>query len=83
MIKIIAEVANAHQGNYKTAIKLANEAFLNGADAVKFQIYFADELLVKSHTRYNHFLKQSFSVNEWKKIPNHKKIEKFIVIYLA
>ncbi len=76
MIKIIAEVANAHQGNYKTAIKLANEAFLNGADAVKFQIYFADELLVKSHTRYNHFLKQSFSVGEWKKIFKSQKNRK-------
>ena len=76
MIKIIAEVANAHQGNYKTAIKLANEAFLNGADAVKFQIYFADELLVKSHTRYNHFLKQSFSVGEWKKIFESQKNRK-------
>ena len=76
MIKIIAEVANAHQGNYKTAIKLANDAFLNGADAVKFQIYFADELLVKSHTRYNHFLKQSFSVGEWKKIFKSQKNRK-------
>ena len=51
MIEIIAEVANAHQGNYKTAIKLANQAFLNGADAVKFQMYFADELLVRSHKK--------------------------------
>ena len=76
MIKIIAEIANAHQGNYKTAIKLANDAFLNGADAVKFQIYFADELLVKSHTRYNHFLKQSFSVGEWKKIFESQKNRK-------
>ena len=48
MIEIIAEIANAHQGSYKTAIRLADKAFLHGADAIKFQIYFADELLVKS-----------------------------------
>ena len=76
MIKIIAEIANAHQGNYKTAIKLANDAFLNGADAVKFQIYFADELLVKSHTRYNHFAKQSFSTGQWRKIFKSQKNRK-------
>lgn len=68
MIEVIAEIANAHQGNYKTAIKLAKQAFSSGADAVKFQIYFADELLVKSHTRYKHFLNQSFSLNQWKNI---------------
>ena len=42
MIEVIAEIANAHQGNYKTAIKLAKQAFSSGADAVKFQIYFAE-----------------------------------------
>ena len=76
-IEIIAEIANAHQGNYKTAIKLANQAFLNGADAVKFQIYFADELLVKSHNRYNHFMKQSFSIGQWRKIFRSQKKRKF------
>ena len=76
MVKIIAEIANAHQGNYKTAINLANQAILNGADAVKFQIYFADELLVKSHARYNHFLKQSFSIGQWNKILKSQKKNK-------
>ena len=28
MIEVIAEIANAHQGSYKTAIKLAKQAFL-------------------------------------------------------
>ena len=68
MIEVIAEIANAHQGSYKTAIKLAKQAFLSGADAIKFQVYFADELLVKSHSRYKHFLKQSFSLKQWKSI---------------
>ena len=76
MIEIIAEIANAHQGSYKTAIRLANNAFIYGADAVKFQIYFADELLVKSHPRYNHFLNQSFSVNQWHKIFKSQKNRK-------
>ncbi len=76
MIEIIAEIANAHQGSYKTAIRLADKAFLHGADAIKFQIYFADELLVKSHSRYNHFVNQSFSINQWHKILKSQKNRK-------
>ncbi|NQT22686.1 MAG: hypothetical protein HQ579_04510, partial [Candidatus Omnitrophica bacterium] len=44
-IKIIAEIANAHQGEPNRAIDLAKESAKAGADAVKFQIYFAHELL--------------------------------------
>ena len=40
MVKIIAEVANAHEGEPKRAIKIAKDAAYSGADAVKFQIYF-------------------------------------------
>ncbi len=80
MPEIIAEIANAHQGNSKTAIQLAKSAKVAGADAVKFQIYFADDFIAKDHSRYNHFKKQSFSTNQWKKII--KKTKKFgIKIY--
>ena len=51
MIEIVAEIANAHQGSPKNAEKLALKSLKAGADAVKFQIYFADELLVKKHSR--------------------------------
>ncbi len=68
MPEIIAEIANAHQGNPITAIKLAKSAKISGADAVKFQIYFADDFISKNHSRFNHFKKQSFSKNQWKKI---------------
>ena len=47
MPEIIAEIANAHQGNPTTAIKLAKSAKNSGADAVKFQIYFADDFISK------------------------------------
>lgn len=65
MIKIIAEVANAHQGDFSKAYKLAQKSKEAGADAVKFQIYFADEMLDKKHPHFNHFKKQSFSENQW------------------
>ena len=68
MTEIIAEIANAHQGSVTNAEKLAIDCLKSGADAVKFQIYFADELLVKTHPRYEHFKNQSFSAVQWKKL---------------
>ncbi len=64
-VEIIAEIANAHQGDPLTAAALAERAFVAGADAVKFQIYFADELLVERHPRFAHFKNQAFDVETW------------------
>jgi N,N'-diacetyllegionaminate synthase len=65
-IEIIAEVANAHQGDPAQAERLALDGLSAGADAVKFQIYFAEELLVRAHPRYEHFKRQSFSRDAWR-----------------
>jgi sialic acid synthase SpsE/spore coat polysaccharide biosynthesis protein SpsF (cytidylyltransferase family) len=67
-IEIIAEIANAHQGSPEQAAKLAQAGFEAGADAVKFQMYFAEELLVRRHPRFGHFLNQSFSPEIWAKL---------------
>ena len=66
--KVIAEIANSHQGNPLNAIKLANKCIAVGADLVKFQVYSASELLHSSHKRYNHFDNQSFNAEQWKNI---------------
>tara|TARA_B100000787_G_scaffold170156_1_gene164435 strand:- start:1890 stop:3632 length:1743 start_codon:yes stop_codon:yes gene_type:complete len=73
MVEIIAEIANAHQGNTSTALKLVKAAKNSGANAVKFQIYFADDFISKDHSRYDHFKKQSFSIDQWKKLINQTK----------
>ena len=65
MVEIIAEIANAHQGNPNIAIRLAKSAKDSGADAIKFQIYFAEEMLNKDHKRYEHFKNQSFNHKTW------------------
>ena len=75
--EIIAEIANAHQGNPKLAKRLAGEAIKNGADAIKFQIYFANELLSYNHPRFRHFEKQSFNKNTWINIINTFKKKKY------
>ncbi len=66
--KVIAEIANSHQGSAINAINLGNKCINSGVHAIKFQVYFADELLHKSHKRYNHFQNQSFSSSQWNKI---------------
>jgi len=63
--EVIAEIANAHQGSPHVALDLALQSLDAGADAVKFQVYFAHELLVRSHPRFAHFKEQSFSPDEW------------------
>ena len=77
-MEIIAEIANAHQGKYVNALELAKAAYDSKAGAVKFQIYFADEMLSESHPRYAHFKKQSFTKFQWKwivtKLRNYKKM---------
>lgn len=78
--EIIAEIANAHQGNPELAKKLAIQAIKNGADAIKFQIYFANELLSNNHPRFKHFKNQSFSKKIWINIINTFKKNK-IKIY--
>lgn len=67
-IEIIAEIAGAHQGDPDIALELARAAIDSNAGAVKFQIFFADELLVKSHPKYEHFKSRSFSEKDWNMI---------------
>ena len=70
-VEIIAEVANAHQGDPDQAILIAEAALKAGADAVKFQVYSAEELLVRSHPRYEHFSRQAFSQAVWTDLLAH------------
>ena len=46
-------------------MEIAEAALRAGADAVKFQVYSAEELLVKAHPRYAHFKQQAFSRETW------------------
>ncbi|MEQ8390850.1 MAG: N-acetylneuraminate synthase family protein [Thalassospira sp.] len=63
--EIIAEIANAHQGSAGIAERMVREFSAAGAQAVKFQIYLAEELLTRSHPRYEHFKRQSFGEDDW------------------
>jgi N,N'-diacetyllegionaminate synthase len=64
-VEIIAEIANAHQGDPAAAERLARDVVAAGADAVKFQVYFAEELLARQHPRFQHFQELAFAPEVW------------------
>lgn len=47
-VEIIAELANAHEGKIEAAKKICRSAAEAGADAIKFQIFYANEIAVPS-----------------------------------
>ncbi|MCK7492402.1 MAG: N-acetylneuraminate synthase family protein [Comamonadaceae bacterium] len=49
---IIAEIGINHNGNLGEALKLVTAAAESGADAVKFQTFHTDRLMVESRERY-------------------------------
>jgi len=67
-IFIIAEMANAHQGDPAIAELLVDSVAQAGADAVKLQICFANELFSKSHSEYTKFKNREWSPEVWKKL---------------
>ncbi|MBO6805956.1 N-acetylneuraminate synthase family protein [Thalassospira sp.] len=68
MFEVIAEFANAHQGKVEKAEEMVRRFSDVGADALKFQIYFAEELLTIHHRRYEHFKKQAFNEEAWARL---------------
>ena len=64
-VEVIAEIANAHEGDPDKACELARQAVAAGADAVKFQVYTAAELLTSNHPRFGHFAEIEFPRDFW------------------
>ena len=75
-VKIIAEVGNSHEGNIVTAKKIIKLVSDTGANAIKFQRFFADELVEKNHEKYNLFKKLEMSSTEWKELISYAKSTK-------
>ncbi|MEB9686265.1 spore coat protein [Bacillus thuringiensis serovar pingluonsis] len=65
-VKIIAEIANAHQGNEKYLKELIQAAADCGADGVKFQWFKYDHLAVPDYSYYKDYLKLFIDKKTWK-----------------
>jgi N,N'-diacetyllegionaminate synthase len=67
-VEIIAEIAQGYEGNEKLAELLVKGALASGADAVKLQIIFADELCIPSYPYYELFKSLEMRYEVWEKL---------------
>lgn len=68
---IIAEMANAHEGDPLTARAIIEAAAGTGADAIKFQVFTAAELAVPSFSNYGLYEQLQMSEEAWAKLLDH------------
>jgi len=66
-VTVIAEMANAHEGDIATAKELV-DAVADPADAIKFQKFTADELFVPSHKDYETFEDLTMASDDWEEL---------------
>ena len=66
-IEIVAEIAQGYEGNIKLTELLTTAAIASGADAVKFQLVFADELATPDYQYYDLFKSLEMSKSEWER----------------
>ena len=77
---ITAEIGSNWEGNYVTAKKIIRECKKAGVDAVKFQMWKAEELYNKSHPNWNEIKRSELSFQMAKKLKefsDKQKIEFF------
>ena len=83
-IFVIAEMANSHEGILDNAKKIVKAAAEAGADAVKFQKFFADELAQPNHEYYTLYKKLEMKNNEWKELilyAKSKNLKVFVDVF--
>lgn len=67
-IYIIAEAAQGYEGSADVACILAKSAKKAGADAIKFQVIFADDLVSEEYQHYDLFKSLEMPEESWQKI---------------
>jgi N,N'-diacetyllegionaminate synthase len=72
-LEIIAEMGQGFEGSLNLGMMLSRSASNTTADAVKFQMVFADELAVKNYLHYPLFKSLELKFSEWNKIVSFLK----------
>lgn len=67
-VELVAEIAQGYEGNPKLAELLVKGALEAGADAVKIQLVYADELAIPTYPYYGLFKSLEMPDAEWDKI---------------
>ncbi len=72
-VYIIGEIASAHEGKISILKKLIKAGSKTGVDALKVQIFKADELVAKSHPKHKSFHEIELTEEEWKEAFSYAK----------
>jgi len=77
-MEIIAEIAQGYEGNKTLTDLLTTGALASGADAVKYQLVYADELATSDYKYYDLFKSLEMDIAIWQKISDqiHKNEKK-------
>lgn len=70
-LKVIAEVANAHQGDFNQLMELIKQSKLSGADAIKFQWFKYDSLSTPDFEWHEIYKTLFFDEEQWGKALNY------------
>ena len=77
----ISEIAQGYEGNYNLAKKLIMETSNTGADIIKFQLIFAEELATKDYIHYKLFKKLEIPKIQWQALVKKAKKLKLKVYF--
>ena len=69
--KIFAEIAQGFEGNFEQSKLLIKAAAKAGADAVKFQLVYADELATADYQYYTLFKELEMEESQWKSLKDY------------
>ncbi|MBA3656918.1 MAG: N-acetylneuraminate synthase family protein [Gemmatimonadaceae bacterium] len=67
-VKVIAEIAQGYEGKPEQALLLARAGVASGADAVKFQCVYADEIAVPAYRYHSFFRTLEMPEDVWREI---------------
>ncbi len=70
---IVAEMANAHEGKLEEAKRIVDAAAGAGADAIKFQAFTAEELVVSDHPQYDLFHGLEMPPASWRELVEYAR----------
>jgi sialic acid synthase SpsE len=65
---VVAHVGAAHEGSPETALRLIDAAFQAGADAIAFQVFRAEEVLVRRHRERPEMEELELSPPQWRRV---------------
>lgn len=88
---IIAEIGQAHEGSFGTALSYIDAVAETGVDAIKFQTHIASEestrhekfrvnIFPEDKSRYDYWKRMEFSEQQWRQLANYAKSKKLIFL---